>query len=367
MPVITGVLPAARAVPDMPSVINAVARNSLMLMEILLFRQHRRTLSLGIILLLRYLLGMTKTLYEPLLDVIDVRHLQYFAVVAEESNLRRAAERLFMAQPPLSRQIKQLEERLGVVLFERHTKGLTLTDEGLKVLEIVRPLLHMREETFARLRKEIQPQISGLRIGFTTAFEQGVFAKLEATLTAHYGNRLHILRGASPRLVRDIRKSKLDAAFVALPLDAPGMTVRTLTYCEPMVAAIPASWPEAKTAGEKVFALKAFSGRPLFWFKREANPAFFDFTKGRFTQAGFMPQFIEEPAEHDVLLARIASGEGMGLFTASFAAIKRDGVVFAGLLEKDSLYLQLGILTLPDNINFSEMLAEAWSTHIAKL
>ena len=180
---------------------------------------------------------------------------------------------------------------------------------------------------------------------------------------AHYGNRLHVLREASPRLVKDIRKGRLDAALVALPLDAPGMTVRKLTYCEPMVAAIPAHWPEAKAAGGMGSALKAFSGKPLFWFRREANPAFFDFTKGRFARAGFVPQCLEEPAEHDVLLARIASGEGMGLFAASFAAIKRDGVVFVDLPEKDSLYLHLGLLTPPDTLELPEMLAAMWITH----
>ena len=64
-----------------------------------------------------------------------------------------------MAQPPLSRQIKQLEERLGVALFERHSKGLALTDEGVKVLEIIRPLLQLREETLARLAKRIANQV----------------------------------------------------------------------------------------------------------------------------------------------------------------------------------------------------------------
>lgn len=260
---------------------------------------------------------MTKTLFQASLDAVEVRHLQYFAVVAEENNLRRAAERLFMAQPPLSRQIKQLEGRLGVALFERHSKGLSLTDEGAKVLEIIQPLLRMTDTTFARLREELQPDGKILRVGFTTAFEQGVFAKLEAALHKQYGNRLHIVRATSPKLVKDVRKGKLDAAFVALPLDAPGLVVREIPYKEALTAAIPEAW---QLHQGKSLLLERLSGRQLFWFKREANPAFFNFTKGRFALARFEPHFIEEPAEHDVLLARIAAGEGMGLFAASFAA-----------------------------------------------
>ena len=80
---------------------------------------------------------MTNTLLNP----SDFHLLHYFAVVAEENNLHRAAERLFMSQPPLSRHIKRLEERLGLTLFIRHTKGLTLTDDGARVLAAIRPLL----------------------------------------------------------------------------------------------------------------------------------------------------------------------------------------------------------------------------------
>ena len=99
---------------------------------------------------------MTKTLFQLSQDAVEIRHLQYFAVVAEENNLHRAAKRLFMAQPPLSRQIKQLEDRLGVMLFERHSKGLSLTNEGAKVLEIIRPLLRMADTTSERLKKELR-------------------------------------------------------------------------------------------------------------------------------------------------------------------------------------------------------------------
>ena len=297
---------------------------------------------------------MTKTLFQLSQDAVEIRHLQYFAVVAEENNLHRAAKRLFMAQPPLSRQIKQLEDRLGVMLFERHSKGLSLTNEGAKVLEIIRPLLRMADTTSERLKKELRSEGKALRIGFTTAFEQGVFAKLEAALHEQYGNRLHIVRAASPKLAREVRKGKLDAALVALPLEAPGLVVREIAYKEPLVAAIPEAW---QLHHKKVLPLERVSDRQLFWFRREMNPAFFDFTKGRFALARFEPHFIEEPAEHDVLLARIASGEGMGLFAASFAAIRRDGVVFLALAEKSDLYLKAGIITLQGHEDLTKALA----------
>lgn len=308
---------------------------------------------------------MANTLFEPALYAVDVRHLNYFAVVAEENTLRHAAERLFMAQPPLSRQIRQLEERLGVALFTRHSKGLTLTDEGAKVLEIIQPLLKMKETTYARLREAIRAERQSSRIGFTTAFEQGTFARLETRLLNTYGKSLHVLRENSPKLLRDIRKGKLDAALVAMPLDeewASGLLVRELNYTEPMVAALPAVWLEMKKSPAKVISLKELTEKPLFWFRRNVHPAFFDFMKTRFALAGFAPHYIEEPAEHDVLLARIAAGEGMGLFASSFAAIKRDGVVFARLKENRTICLHLGVVSLPDRADLAETLARYFQT-----
>ncbi len=263
----------------------------------------------------------------------DVPLLYYFSVVAEENNLHRAAERLFMSQPPLSRRIKHLEERLGLTLFIRHTKGLTLTEDGARVLEAVRPLLKSQVQTFRRLQALTRPSAKVFTLGFTTAFEQGVFIEVEKRLRGHYGKRLRVVRETSPKLVRSMRKGRLDAALVALPLDAPELTEMPLLYDEPLMAVLQEGLSESKSESPP---LRVFNGKPLFWFRRESNPAFFDHTRGIFVHAGFHPVFLEEPAEHDVLLARIAAGEGMGLLPASFSVVRREGVVFVSI-RADSL------------------------------
>ncbi|MFG0517762.1 LysR family transcriptional regulator [Kluyvera intermedia] len=278
------------------------------------------------------------------LHSLDIRLLRYFAVVAQENNMSRAAQRLFMSQPPLSRHIRQLEERLGVTLFVRHTKGLTLTDEGLRVLEIIRPLLAQQDKTYAALSQLGQAGSQSMRLGLTTAFEQGVFASLEMQLEAQV-TTLNIVRHGSPELVRQVRRGKLDAALVALPLETDGLTVIPLALQEPLIAALPAQWPEAKADS---LTLAALSERPLFWFKRERNPAFFDYTRDIFRHAGYSPAYVEEPLEHDVLLARIARGDGVSLFPASFAAIQRQGVVFRPLSDSP-LRVQSGLVMLAEN------------------
>lgn len=285
------------------------------------------------------------------LQNLDVRLLRYFAVVAEESNISRAAQRLFISQPPLSRHIRHLESQLGVALFLRHTKGLILTDEGKRVLDIVRPLLCLQERTLSALSQLSAPAQQLLRIGLTTAFEQGVFAAAESALGEQTG-ALHITRQSSPALARLVRKGKLDAALVALPLNTEGLHLHPLSYQEPLIVALPASWPEAVTAD---LTLSALNHRPLFWFQRERNPDFFDYTRRIFDRAGYSPAYVEEPAEHDVLLARIARGEGMILLPASFSAIQRQGVVFCALRDaSQQLPLRLGVVTMPANEGLRE-------------
>lgn len=271
--------------------------------------------------------------------------LRYFAVVAEENNISRAAQRLFISQPPLSRHIRHLEAQLGVTLFLRHTKGLILTDEGRQVLDIIRPLLELQDRTLVALSQLSEYSQHPLRLGLTTAFEQGIFAAVESALS-DYSSALHITRQSSPALTQLVRKGKLDAALVALPLNTEGLGLHPLPYHEPLIAALPASWPEASAAN---LTLSALNHRPLFWFKRERNPDFFDYTRRIFDRAGYAPAYVEEPAEHDVLLARIARGEGMILLPASFSAIQRQGVVFCPLDEGERMPLSIGVIYAPHN------------------
>ncbi|MBA6161848.1 LysR family transcriptional regulator [Klebsiella variicola] len=277
------------------------------------------------------------------LHSLDIRLLRAFAVVAEENNISRAAQRLFISQPPLTRHIRHLEAQLGVTLFQRHSKGLILTDAGREVLEMIRPLLVLQERTLAALSQLSAHSPQPLRLGLTTAFEQGIFAAVESALSDHT-RTLHITRHASPALAQQVRKGKLDAALVALPLNTEGLHLHPLPYQEPLIAALPVSWPEA---ARPALTLRALNHRPLFWFKRERNPDFFDYTRRIFDRAGYTPAYVEEPAEHDVLLARIARGEGMILLPTSFSAIQRQGVVFCPVAEGDSMPLSLGVVYAP--------------------
>lgn len=274
--------------------------------------------------------------------------LWYFAVAAEEGSLRKAAERLFMSEAPLSRQIQALEERLGCALFHRHSRGLALTAEGERALAAVRPLHALQARVFGELAGLGAGATAGA-LGLTTAVEQGVFAALEAELRTASERSLRLVRAPSPRLAREVLRGRLDAAVVALPLELPplpdGFSLTPLGHEEELLAVLPESWAPGRGAGPgRPLRLRELTGRPLFWFRREENPAWFDRVLAVFRQAGFAPRLMEEAPEHDVLLAAIARGEAMGLFAASFAAIRREGVRYARLEEGPLLGLRLGLL-----------------------
>ena len=283
---------------------------------------------------------MTNDLFEN----PDWRLLRYFSIIAQEGSMRRAAERLFMTQPPLSRHMKRLEEILGLTLFVRHSKGLTLTSEGQAVLRMVRPVLEAQDTAGRALLDYCQHrgrEAAPLAVGLSTAFEQGIFAGFMRHMHAHWQGPVQYVRHSSPQLARAVRQGKLDAALVALPLDAPGLHVCPLPYAEPMMAALPAPWVQTQP---QRLRLQDMNGRALFWFRRETNPAFFDHMRGLFAHMEFAPRFIEEPEEYDVLLARIAQAEGMALLPRSFSAIGRKGVIFLPIEQDSLMQMRLGLI-----------------------
>ena len=279
-------------------------------------------------------------------DTLDIKLLWYFAVVAEEGSLRGAAKRLNMSQPPLSLHIRNLEESLGVTLFLRHNRGLALTGNGARVLEMIRPLLELQDQMYSRLAGLSRRAERDISIGLTTGFEQGIFWGMEARLRGLYGERVHFIRESSHPLVQRVRKGKIDVALIALPFETQGLISVPLPYSEARVLAMPEKWAEAGRAG---LSLEELCGKPLFRLSRDHNPFFFSFTKDVFACRSFRTEFIEEPPEHSIVLARIASGEGMGLFPLSFTALERKGVIYQPVAESNLLRAQLAIVALPTN------------------
>ena len=218
---------------------------------------------------------------------------------------------------------------------------MELTEDGRKILTIVQPLLELTGGVSERLAELAQSNSRRRTVGLATAFEQAIFSPYLKLWEVQFGSCYNLVRKESPKLIKDVAKGKLAAAFVALPLDICGLFKLELDYAERLCAFIPTSWPEAKY--ESVL-LSQLSGKPMFWFQRKRNPLYFDYMLTIFNEYKFTPIFMEEPVEYDVLLARISFGDGWALLPESFAKLKREGVEFIQLNETMPLYISLGFV-----------------------
>lgn len=267
--------------------------------------------------------------------------LRQFVAVAETLSFRQAAERLHISQPPLSRAIRELEDRLGTPLFERDTQGVALTPAGQRLLPLARRILRLLGEAEAAVLARESP--ARLRLGLTSAIEPQWFQKIAAAMEAQ-GLVLEVTADESPRLVRRLRRGKLDAAFIALPTHAPGVDIHVLDE-QPLVAVLPSGH---RLAQRKVVGLAELADDPLHWFRRARQPAFFDQCARVFEQHGYAPRVIDEPQDHHVLLAQVAAGRAIALLPESFVRLRRDGITYKKLRAGTGLRVGVGIATLPD-------------------
>ena len=272
---------------------------------------------------------------------LDTHALSLFCAVARCLNFRQAAEQLHMTQPPLSRAIKGLEDKLGARLFERDTQGVALTDAGRTLLPRAQQILALLDAAERSLARDaVAPQ---LRLGLTTSVEAGLFrpalARLETQLP---GTALRLQAGPSPALITAVRKGQLDAALVALPVNTFDLQVQPLPLLrQPMLVALPSGHPLARKRRVRLADLQAL---PVYWFERSRQPAFFDHCQQVYARHGYAPVFLREPPDHHVLLGEVAAGKGAALLAQSFRALRLAGVAYRPLAEGEQLALEIGLV-----------------------
>ncbi|MEC4720816.1 LysR family transcriptional regulator [Noviherbaspirillum sp. CPCC 100848] len=285
---------------------------------------------------------------------LDSRSLALFLAVADTLSFRQAAETLHMSQPPLSRAIRELEERLGMPLFVRNTRGVVLTEDGRRLLPYARRVARLLRDAEAELTAPGLP--NAFRLGLTNAVEPAWFDGLVERLQATQPEMaVSVLYDTSPRLVRQLRSGKLDAAFVALPTDVRGLTVLHLDRVPMMVA----MHSNHRLARRRTISLADIGSEPVFWFERARQPAFYDHCQQIFTRHGFAPSTLREPNDHHVLLADVARGRGLALLPGSFASLKRAGVVYKKLAEGAELGVGIGLVNPNDQETMRTILVMA--------
>ncbi len=274
------------------------------------------------------------------MSTLNTRDLELFLAVAQCLNFRLAAQRLHLSQPPLSRAIRTLEERLGTPLFARNTHQVSLTPAGAKLLPQARSILQALHKAELSLKRYGQAQT--LRLGLTPSLGPGLFTDLLAKLEKRLQPMgLQTTLEASPRLVALVKKKLLDAAIIAYPTSLQGLHFEALARI-PQVVALASGHALAR---RRTLSLADLANEPVYWFARARQPAFFDHCHRVFRQQGFAPHFLPGPNDHHGLLAEVAAGKGVAIVPQSFGALKLKGVSYRPLREGDALAVGVGLLS----------------------
>ncbi|MBT2324719.1 LysR family transcriptional regulator [Variovorax paradoxus] len=257
---------------------------------------------------------------------MELRHLRYFMAVAETGNLSRAAEKLFIAQPPLSVQIRQLEKEMGTPLFVRHPKGVRLTAAGETLMPEARSLL----DRAAHMKEVLQGggSTGQLALGYVPSASSTVLpALLRRIRKEQPGLRIELREMISSDQADALVAGHLDAGIARTRPQHPRLQVAT-QMPDPFCLAVPAA---EKGAARGVVDLRAYAEHDFIAFTRHRGPAYFDQSIHLCAKAGFSARIRYEASTVHGVLDLVSAGLGVALVPASCALLGARGVKFRGL------------------------------------
>ena len=261
---------------------------------------------------------------------MELRHLRYFVVLAEELHFGRAARRLAISQPPLSVAIRQLEESVGAQLFERNSKAVRLTAAGQTLELSARTLLRDAEEAATEARQVAQGSAGRLRIGFVGAMlYRGLPQALTRFQAAHPAVRVSLVELNSGEQMTELLQDRMDVGFVHTGR-VPAELQARLLVSEPFVACLPAAH---RLARKRAVALADLRGEPFVLFSRSASPDYHARILAICAKAGFWPEVRQEVRHWLAVVSMVSQGLGVALVPDAMRHSALKGAVFRPLEE----------------------------------
>jgi DNA-binding transcriptional LysR family regulator len=272
---------------------------------------------------LRYLTGM---------DLIELRRLRAFVTVVEEGHVTRAAERLGMQQPPLTRLLRGLEQDLGVLLLHRLPRGVRPTEAGKALMTEANAVLARAEGVAQAVQRAARGEQGRLAIGFTSsaALHPFVPAVFRAFREALPGVSITLEEAGTGELVDALLHEQLDAAFVRSPVASIASLLVDPVLDEPMLAALPAGHRLAHDV-ETPMALADLAQEPFVLYRRPAGPGLYDTILAACRAAGFSPTVTQEAPRLPATLSLVAAGLGVSIVPASMRRLGGDAIVYRAL------------------------------------
>ncbi|WP_205520840.1 LysR family transcriptional regulator [Propylenella binzhouense] len=262
--------------------------------------------------------------------MIDLRHLAYLVAVADEGTITRAAERLGIQQPPLTRQLRALEERVGVPLIHRLPRGVELTEAGKVLAEEGRVLTGRLDRAIEAARRTARGELGRLAAGFTSSsgFHPFVPAVIRAFREEWPEVALGLEEWGTVELADLVRHEHLDIAFVRTPSSvAPELALESVLD-EPMVLAVPAGHRLAADPPEAGIRLADLAEETFVMYRRSAGPGLYDTVIAACVAAGFSPHVGQETPRTLSTLSLVAAGFGISVVPASMRRMDAGNVVY---------------------------------------
>ncbi len=282
---------------------------------------------------------------------MEMRPLRYFAAVAETGHMTRAAEQLGIQQPPLSQQIKALERQLGLQLFKRHPRGVTLTDAGRQFqVEAQRMLGHMAALE-ARMQRVAQGEEGVLAVGFTSSAAAHAFVPQALRAFRHARPRVQLQIGEhnAAELTESISAGRMHCGLLRVPVDRPaGLHFETLLR-EPVMAALPVDHPLAARPGRASrLTLAQLCREGLILVRRPGAPGLYAELLALCRAQGLAPRVVAEVDRMMTNLNLVAAGVGLSVVPASMAGVHPHAIRYLPLAGSESLDAPLTLVTRQD-------------------
>lgn len=261
---------------------------------------------------------------------MELRHLRYFSVLADELHFGHAAQRLAISQPPLSVAIRQLEDAVGARLFERNSRGVRLTRAGEALRASARRLLRQAEEAALEARDVAAGSAGRLRIGFVGAMlYRGLPQALRAFQASHPAVRISLAELNSGEQITELLHDRLDLGFMHTARLPTELRARLL-LSEPFVACLPAGHALAR---QQRLPPSAMRDEAFVLFARASSPDYHERILGICAQAGFLPEVRHEVRHWLAVVSMVAQGLGVAMVPLAMQRCALDGVVFRPLQD----------------------------------
>lgn len=258
---------------------------------------------------------------------IELRHLRYFIAVAEELHFGRAARRLHLSQPPLSQQIRRLEELLGYPLFVRTSRAVRLTSAGETFLERAQRTLRKMDEDVEAMRCVGRGEAGTLGVGFIGS---GMLTAIPAMLgqyRARYPRvNLQLRETYTSGVIRGLKEGSLDVGFLRDGGPTEGLEVETL-FSEPFLAVLPAKHALARRSSRGLLDPAELADEPFVFFSPTAGNRAYEKPVSICERAGFRPRVVQEAPQWLTIMRLVGAGLGVSIGPACTERIRTPEVV----------------------------------------